>query len=288
MSEYSQCKNIGSNSQLAALCSCNDATNLFAGLIQQYNANMASYQRWSSIHNDWKNRTGVYSNYANNTSTPFLYDLTGFGYSHAPGCDWTLNCATCFDSCNYYNAGRTWNTTLCQQQAATMALPFSTTYWFDGTVNDTNCVQVGDGSCGKKQTQFQCSRPQSSMNAVEAAYIAAEPKLDPQTGQVWLGVPAPTPPSNINIQCCTQLFSNITASEADFSNINQQCQQNIHAQINTVAPESSSGSSSSLGLGLGSLGSLGGSGSWMLLVGVVVLLCCCMSSSLVFLAFKGF
>jgi hypothetical protein len=68
-----------------------------------------------------------------------------------------------------------------------------------------------------------------------------------QNPEPTLNSTKPTPPSGSNIQCCSQLFSNITADSANFSNISQQCSQQIASQIASAGSSGGSGGSGGSG-----------------------------------------
>jgi hypothetical protein len=55
---------------------------------------------------------------------------------------------------------------------------------------------------------------------------------NPQPTEPTFNENPPTAPSGNNIQCCSQLFSDISAASVNFTNIQQQCSQTIQNQIN--------------------------------------------------------
>lgn len=97
----------------------------------------------------------------------------------------------------------------------------------------TGWIQTGwGGSCNEIQFQYrECTRSTSTQNSMLNDWIRNHPEpIQPQFIPISLG----TITGN-NINCCSQLFSNLSAGNAlEISNINQQCQQKIISQIADV------------------------------------------------------
>ena len=80
-----------------------------------------------------------------------------------------------------------------------------------------------------------CQRTQPQIGIDLGPWLAANPEpISPGPQPIF----SEKPPSGINIECCSQLFQNIDASSASFSNIVQQCNQNIQSQIQNSITQS--------------------------------------------------
>lgn len=227
------CGNAQAGSQLSSLCQCQQASNELALTLRGYNQqleeyalDLASYNRWSQIHAAWQSKTSV-------RLGTFTFDYSQYNHIGDVSKFWSTDGNT--------NSGGCWGKPVnssgatngvCVQLAKQKNLPYANDYVDDG--NRQSCGCCGDPA-GWFHEQWECTRPQSSINNAMAQYNNAEPKTDltDPNSQVWLGRSPPQMPTlpAINIQCCSQMFNNINASSIEFSSINQNCSLNISNQI---------------------------------------------------------
>ena len=142
---------------------------------------------------------------------------------------------------NYQSADQTWQQQRNDYKASISGTARGYCVNANGGNNNQDCVdnygtgwiQTGwGGSCNEIQFQYrECTRSTSTENSMLNDWIRnhQEP-IQPQFIPISLG----TITGN-NINCCSQLFSNLSAGNAlEISNINQQCQQKIISQIADV------------------------------------------------------
>lgn len=77
-----------------------------------------------------------------------------------------------------------------------------------------------------------CKRDESGVTADIQGWLGENPQpIKPNAPSLAHSAP----PSNINIACCSQLFSGITANSVNFDNVSQQCTQQIGSQLASAA-----------------------------------------------------
>ena len=167
---------------------------------------------------DWTNSRGKYSIHKDR--------LVNQAFTH-PDVDWTIDCSTCFNACNYYQANRDWNNGNCKTEARKRGQPYSDDYFYNGTWRHQS--HGGDGACGKKKASYDCSRTQTSIDAAIEAYKNDKPQFNEpmpsEDNEKY--VLKNTIPNNLVIQCC----ANINNTIGDVTNQLQTCKQSIDASI---------------------------------------------------------
>lgn len=100
----------------------------------------------------------------------------------------------------------------------------------DGSVSGSqgNCSICAGKLCANTGCQLQCEPDDNTVNAQHNNWLNKnpEPQKPPPPAQVPI-----KPPNGNNIQCCSQVFSGITANSVNFSNLQQTCTQDISNQI---------------------------------------------------------
>ena len=140
---------------------------------------------------------------------------------------------------------------------------------------------------------YTCKKSDTSIAAELAEYAAAEPTKDPTTERVWTvsGKPvAPTPPSGNTVQCCTQMFNDITADSVSFGSVTQKCSQNISETISTLsATEAAAAVNAGVSTTAAPVDAAASAWSdysvWIIIAVIILLLSC--SSSIVMILFTG-
>ena len=101
----------------------------------------------------------------------------------------------------------------------------------DGSIhgNTDNCNICFLRICAKTGCKVSCTRTANQTNSDLQPWLDSNPQptvpVQPQQ---------PNAPSGFNIQCCTQLFTGVDATNVNFSNIQQQCNQTIQKQISSA------------------------------------------------------
>lgn len=238
------CDNPQTN-ELKNYCNCQKAVESLSGLIDTYNAQMKtytqdseSYKRFLNRYSEWLNKTGEFAKYATYgiSEDVRVWDVP-WGWVGGPSGD--SLCASCATRQAHDNGWSQDSTGIergtgysgiwvhCNQKAGD---PLVGASWY---VEDKNSEALGWTS-SQQTINFRCVKSPERINAETAEYNAAMPTTDPVTGRNWsygAGPTLPVPPNGNNIQCCSQIFSNIDATNVSFKNVAQQCQQQINAQI---------------------------------------------------------
>lgn len=97
--------------------------------------------------------------------------------------------------------------------------------------------QVGEGRCGFANAGCYriCKRNNDWIDRDFGTWKAANSEPIPPVDSSG---ESPQAPSNMNIQCCSQIFSDIKTNggNVDFSNVNQDCSQRINERLNANDP----------------------------------------------------
>lgn len=199
------CNNIAllqTNSQLANACACKKASNAleaamntYTAQYEKYNADIVAYNAARAAHDRWQNMSGEYAS-------------------------WNDKRAQLIDEKKPWNNCVAWNDTQsgahndwCRNDAGQG--------WYHAGQTGSGCsAGFGKGVC-------QRTTDQVIVDLRNAGYNAGEPAVPGQP------IP-PIPPNGNNIQCCSQMFSNITADNINFSDIQQNCSQTIQQQIQSA------------------------------------------------------
>ena len=91
-----------------------------------------------------------------------------------------------------------------------------------------NCVNFFGANACTAGYQDNCKRSQDQIKADMGPWLSQnpKPKKPADFAQTF-----PSAPSGNNVQCCSQIFDNINATNINFDNIKQQCSQEINKQI---------------------------------------------------------
>jgi len=92
-------------------------------------------------------------------------------------------------------------------------------------------VSAAQYDCAWGSGKGTCSPGPSAKTSFLTKWAIANPEPLQPLAHAAFGKTLPP----LNIQCCTQLFSNITAASVDFDKISQDCSQNIGDQIDEAA-----------------------------------------------------
>jgi hypothetical protein len=191
------------NSQEQNLCSCKKATDTMASALEKYTTDYTAYTDYVTARNAaiqkydrWKNMSGEYSNWATRKQ-----ELT--------------------------DEKKTWNNCVLWTGI------FNHDDWCQGDTGFAKQTGANQHGCALGSGKGECQRNDSQVNEQlrREGYNAAEPSI-PSERQV------PQFTSNTNILCCSQIFNDISVQggAADFSNINQNCQQRITNELNYSPP----------------------------------------------------
>jgi hypothetical protein len=85
------------------------------------------------------------------------------------------------------------------------------------------------GSCGLYR-KGKCQRTANQVTTELNTWISQNPPPAPPVNVAQ----QPIPPSGNNIECCSQVFSGIDATNVNFNNISQNCSQTINNQIGSA------------------------------------------------------
>ena len=189
-----------------SICACKSSADDYKRLVNAYDtqkinytADSASYQRWISEHNDWKNKQG---NYIRFKDIDFQEEI---------------------DSGMCWGKPRGNGDYQCRESARNKGLPYHEG-WVD--IGKESCCESFLFACIKDR--FRCQRSQGSINNANIEWRNSEPQADPQSNKIWLNVTPPidnaVPPVYIGV-CCAQIFDQITNSggNIDIDNISQKC-----------------------------------------------------------------
>jgi hypothetical protein len=198
--------------QEQSLCSCKLATETMIKTLDQYTKDYLAYTDYIANrnniiekHNKWRNMSGEFSNWA--TRKQQLIDER-----------------------------KIWNN----------CIAWSGVYghddWCRGDTGFAKQSGAGQHGCALGWGKGECQRDDGQVieQLRREGYNAAEPSI-PGERQ-----PPRFDSQNI-IQCCSQIFSNINVSggPTEFSNINQNCQQQLNNELNKPAPAAGSSPSTS-------------------------------------------
>ena len=191
------------NSQEQNLCSCKIATDTMVKTLEKYTTDYTAYTDYVTARNlaiqkqnNWKNMTGEYSNWA--TRKKQLTDEK-----------------------------KTWNNCVLWTGI------FNHDDWCQGDTGFAKQTGANQHGCALGSGKGECQRNDSQVNEQlrREGYNAAEPSIPSP-------MEAPQFTSNNNILCCSQIFNDISVQggAADFSNINQNCQQRITNELTKSPP----------------------------------------------------
>lgn len=93
-----------------------------------------------------------------------------------------------------------------------------------------NCVNFGLlGTACTGGYQDNCKRSQDQINVDMGPWLSQNP--EPRLNTSKPPDDFPSAPSGNNVQCCSQIFDNITATTVNFDNIKQQCTQELNKKL---------------------------------------------------------
>ena len=195
--------------QEQSLCSCKLATETMIKTLNQYTKDYLAYTDYIANrnniiekHNKWRNMSGEFSNWA--TRKQQLIDER-----------------------------KIWNN----------CIAWSGVYghddWCRGDTGFAKQSGAGQHGCALGWGKGECQRDDGQVieQLRREGYNAAEPSIPGERQP-------PRFDSQNNIQCCSQIFSDISVKggAAEFSGINQNCQQRITNELNKPAPTPAAGS----------------------------------------------
>ena len=190
---------LNGNPQLQSACDCRKAMialknsqRIYQNQMQKYNDDMTKYNDQMAKHTRWRNKSGEYSNWKNREE-----QLRNDSKPWNNCVDWLRASGSSTHEWCRTDHGSDW--------------------YHSGATGEGCFPGFGKGLC--KLTNIGID------NIIrKEGYYALEPSI-PLQPQI------PTPPTGNNIVCCSQLFSNINASNVNFENISQNCSQIINNNI---------------------------------------------------------
>jgi hypothetical protein len=184
-----------------------------------YKNDLESYRRYQKLHDDWQNKRGNYAQYKNyGSKNPFRIE---WGWS---GDDTNQLCKDCANGKSIGSERHCYSTADNRLGA--------------NGYNDT--ARNGDwgwhaGWIGTRKF-WTCEKSDQQIAIENQQYTQYEPNSDGNT--VWKGLAEPQKPSfnaNINVQCCSQIFSDIQAETVSIEDAKVNCAQNINDKIDNAA-----------------------------------------------------
>jgi hypothetical protein len=197
------CSNTGNDLQKKNACNCQNALDkLYQALtdyennMKTYNKNFDHYNEMTQRYNDWTNKTGAF--YMFKAPYDALANEGRWGKCAA----WPAVSSGSHDGwCNS---------------------DLGTSGWIDAN-------EPGGHGCGPGFGSLTCKRSPSQVdidfNKEHPEYQAVKPKVPAKPDM-------PYAPTGNNIECCSQIFNDIKASDVKFNNVMQQCQQTINQSFN--------------------------------------------------------
>lgn len=201
------------NANERSLCACSESVKTYKRLVDQfdidkanYASDMASYNRWKNLHNEWAGKSGKYSKWKDIISSK----------DHS----FSDNAGIYNDCGDINNTSKTNNK--CSQKASERNM-----YDSSGFYSYENYKTSGTGPC--HWVGVRCKRTESSKQKIDNDYNADRPQSDPEdSSKVWLNRSPPIDSSDAPSYsgvCCSQIINRITNSGGDvnISNISQEC-----------------------------------------------------------------
>lgn len=188
--------NIKTNSQLQSACDCRNALvslkksqTVYQNQMNKYNNDIAHYNNQLEKHTRWRNKSDEYSHWKNRQE-------------------------------QLQNEAKPWKNCVHWAQAAASAEhgwcanDFGANWYHSGATGEGCSIGFGKGLCKITYTGID--------NILRSeGYYSQEPVIP-------IKPVIPNPPTGNNILCCSQSFSNISASNVNFDNISQNCSQTIN------------------------------------------------------------
>ena len=199
------CKNAGSNQQLMAACSCESAANSLDKAVKQYEQQVQQHGiDCANYMNAWNNYQYDHQNWVSRRDQRKSDLANEDKYAKCGACGSNDGCPS----------GWGWNRN-------------NNGCWGDW-LPGTGCQQV-------------CRRTSDQIDRDMSNWYASNPAPQ-QPGGGWNGQCNPcstcNAPTGNDITCCSQLFSDIKADSANFSNISQNCKNTINDMIKkAIAPK---------------------------------------------------
>ena len=209
MSTSSICATAQSGTQLGSLCACSASSSALQSALTSYENQFTLYNTEQANYSTYVNAQAKWLELYNTEQNSFSSQRQGS--------------STCAPAGN------------CQNSAGGCQNGWGSDGTISGNVDNCNIWGVSTGC------RVQCSPNQATISN----HMSSWQNSNPAPAVVVNPGNSPSAPSGINIQCCSQLFSNITANSVNFSDINQQCGQKIGAQIAAAAASTSNTSASS-------------------------------------------
>lgn len=192
--------NILKNPLLESLCACKKASDDLSSALTTYNKQVEDYNLGLERHKELKIK------YNNDVSV------------------WETNKQ---NTINSLKAERKY--TNCELIPKACHLAFGSGWTFDNS----------QGGCGTwAGTQNNCKRTSTQITTDLGPWLSSNPS--PKDPGEYQGKPPNNAPSGININCCSQLFNDIDATNVNFSNITQNCSQIIQTKIEEAKSSDSS------------------------------------------------
>lgn len=244
------------NPQLEALCSCQDVSVAYLEAIEKYNDDKLTWEgKLFRIKQNYDNYSRFYEAWQNKSSV----NINGFVKDYSMFNGWDVNqpffTDRCFDRPSRGQCTATVDMTTdtngtCQSQAVSNGRPSGNEYQDVGGRQpcsgkwNNGCLGKGDENYSRQQ-RVQCTRTQQSIDNAKSRYYDACPRSDlsDPTSPVFGGgdpnqrgafAEPPNKPifPSANIQCCSQIFGDITTSgNVNYKNITQTCQTRIGEAI---------------------------------------------------------
>jgi cobalamin biosynthesis Mg chelatase CobN len=194
---------LDANPQLASACSCRKASN---ALIKQSETYQTSIQDWTKRLDEHQNSTAKLNRWTQKIGE---YNI------------WAQKENELRDEKKQWNSCVVWNETQSGKHDDWCRNDIGSGWYHSGQSKGPCTPGWGRGVCQRTNDQIQ-------LDLNNAGYAAAKPNVSPHPGA------QPSPPGGNNVQCCSQLFQNITAADVKFSEIIQQCTQQINNQIDAA------------------------------------------------------
>lgn len=195
-----------------SLCACSESVKNYKRLVDQfdldkinYASDMASYNRWKVLDNEWQSKSGKYQKWNDIVSSK----------------EHTINKVLGWYGCNNIdNQGPSNHQCGLQAEIDKKYDPFGF-YAYESYTNR------GGGPC--RWRNVRCKRTESSKQKIDNDYNTDRPQSDPDDSKkVWLNRNPPqdtSKPPTYNGVCCSQIIDNIKNSGGDvnLSDISQNC-----------------------------------------------------------------
>ena len=203
------CKNPdATNPQLISACGCQKAANALADAFNVYEQTVESNNQLDAAYN---NQMSVYNTQLSQWQQKYNEQKANYESPRQNGgCApaWTCSNSTCPSGWQNDGSvgGNQGNCSICSPSAGKIP----------GICANTGCAvkcRPSDNTVTQQMNTWQAQNP-------------------PPTQPAKPATTDPNPPTGNNIQCCSQMFSNIDATSATFSNIQQNCTQTITNTIN--------------------------------------------------------